>query len=261
MSVNKPYRRTHRPFIDGKFGNSYLMHRKYAKEPHHYLKAFLLLQNDLLDLFNYVEPADQNLKTYSHKIQQLLMRTCVEIEANFTAILIENGYKGRKSKSRRPISWNIEDYRLVNHSHRLSSYEARIPGWNGIQGLCKPYEPWKNDEQLPWYKAYNESKHDRQNNFPQAKLKYLIDAMCGLVILITAQFSNESYQPGPIGIAIEYEGYDSDDGMISAIGGVFRVKKPADWPVEERYDFKWRDLREMEDPFDEFNHAQYYNKG
>ena len=70
----------------------YLLHPKYAKDPRHYVRAFLLVQQDVLELFSYIEPSDANLSTYSHRIQQLLMRSCVEIEANFTAILLDNEY-------------------------------------------------------------------------------------------------------------------------------------------------------------------------
>jgi len=64
----------------------YLLHKRYATDPRHYVRAFQLLQQDVLDLFSYVEPSDKNLQTYSHRIQQLLMRACVEVEANLTAI-------------------------------------------------------------------------------------------------------------------------------------------------------------------------------
>jgi hypothetical protein len=37
------------------------MHPKFAVDPHHYVRAFLVLQKDLLELFDYIEPADKNL--------------------------------------------------------------------------------------------------------------------------------------------------------------------------------------------------------
>ena len=50
------------------------------------------------DLFSYVEPADNNKKTFSYKIQQLFIRVCIELEANFKAInllLSQNGEKAQ----------------------------------------------------------------------------------------------------------------------------------------------------------------------
>lgn len=247
MPIQKPYHRVCRPFLSGSFSGNYLYHKKYANDPQHYIRAFLLLQQDLENLFAYIEPSDVNLETYSHRIQQLLMRACVEVEANLTAILIENGYK------KSPKDFTMWDYKLVNQSHKLSSYEARIPGWYGSLSTHEPFKNWETDIALPWYRAYNESKHDRQNNFNKATFEALLDSMSGLVILITAQFYNVDYKPGPIGLATHHQGFDSDDGMISATGGLFRVKMPTGWPEDERYDFDWRALCGSENPFDQFD--------
>lgn len=54
------------------------------------MRAFLLVQKDLQELFDYVEPADKKLCCYSYRIHELLMRTCIEVKANCKAILSEN---------------------------------------------------------------------------------------------------------------------------------------------------------------------------
>ena len=142
MSITKPYRRTCRQFADGSYSEGgrwmYLLHPKYAKDPRHYVRAFLLIQQDVLELFSYVEPSDANLSTYSHRIQQLLMRSCVEIEANFTAIFLDNEY----SRAMSGQNLNTGDYKLINLSHRLSAYQVRIPGWKGAAGIRRPFAPW-----------------------------------------------------------------------------------------------------------------------
>ena len=158
MGISQPFRRTCRQFVDGSYSEGghwlYLLHPRFAQEPRHFVRAFLSLQADMLTLMDFVEPADANLATYSHKIQQLLVRTCIEVEANLTAILRENGYPDRKL--------TMTDYRLVNESHRLSSYEVRIPAWRGSASVRRPFEAWlTGKEPLPWYRAYNKSKHDR----------------------------------------------------------------------------------------------------
>ena len=169
MPIQKPFYRTCRPFLNGEYTKGgrwqYMLHKNFSHYPQHYERAFLLIQQDLQELFAYVEPSDINLKTYSHRIQQLLMRTCVEIEANFTAILMENEYPKQITKKKDPKSWTICDYHLINFSHRLSSFAARMPGWYGKQGVRKPFQNWENNHKLEWYQAYNASKHDRQNNF------------------------------------------------------------------------------------------------
>ena len=77
MSISLPYRRTCRQLVDGSYANNghggYVTHPRYANDPEHYVRAFLLIQKDLIELFDYVEPADQNLVCYSYRIHELLL--------------------------------------------------------------------------------------------------------------------------------------------------------------------------------------------
>lgn len=233
----------------------YLLHPKYATDPRHYVRAFLLLQQDVLELFSYVEPSDANSGTYSHRIQQLLMRVCVEIEANFTAIFLDNRYV--KATSGQNLT--IGDYKLINQSHRLSAFQVRVPGWKGDAGVRHPFAAWESNQPLEWYRAYNKSKHNRHENFHLATFDALIDAFCGLNILLTAQFMGEEYGPGSKSLAISgacYT-YEGSDGMEPSIGDMLRIKLPSDWPVEDRYEFTWPSLKAQEDPFENFDYAAH----
>lgn len=127
MSLQKPLIRTIRQLSDGSYCNDgnwlYLLHPKYANDPQHYIRAFLIIQEDVKSLFEFVEPCDQNLNTISLKIHELLTRVCIEIEANFTAILKENKYSNTKN-------WNLkDDYCLIEFSHKLSAYKVKFPIW------------------------------------------------------------------------------------------------------------------------------------
>lgn len=255
MAIDRPFHRTCRQFSDGTYDGSgrwiYLLHRRFANEPWHYVQAFLLLQKDLLALFDYIEPAESNLPTYSHRVQQLLMRTCVEIEANLTAILIENGYVKKGADN-----LTMRDYKLINNSHRLSSYEARLPLWRGPSRILRPFAPWgSKGGTLPWYRAYNASKHDRHASFHLATFEALLDAICALAILLSAQFCVETFSPGGKPLMTRHYGISAQDGMINAIGDYFRIKLPTDWPAEERYDFPWAELDALDDPFVNFDYS------
>ena len=72
--------------------SGYILDPDYAKSPEHYVRSFLLIQEDILRLFQFIEPSDINLQTYSFRIHELYMRICIEIEANFKAIFDENKY-------------------------------------------------------------------------------------------------------------------------------------------------------------------------
>ncbi len=162
MSEPKPFHRNWREMKPGhpQSGYSrwaYIRDGAYAADAEHYVRAFVLIQDDLRSIFEYIEPSNESRQTYSYRIHSLLMRACIEVEANFKAILEET----RFTPPRRPL--NMTDYRRVDATHHLSSYEVILPIWNGIRPILKPFEPWKArrglraapDDRiaLPWYQA------------------------------------------------------------------------------------------------------------
>ena len=118
--VAKPFRRTCRPGANGKYSfdtrTSYIVDRRYAFAAQQYVRAFEIIQKDLLELFDYVEPADKNECCYSYRIHELLMRTCIEVEANCKAVMGENGYTPPGGW------WSRNDYKKLERTHKLSSY-------------------------------------------------------------------------------------------------------------------------------------------
>lgn len=241
MSIKKPYKRTARPFIAERTREgglwAYFFHPDFAKSPEHYVRAYLIILKDFINLLDYIEPADNNLPTYSFRIHELLLRVSIEIEANCVAILSENGYE-------KSGNWTMADYKKINKSHKLSSFEVKLPVWKGVQNTRKPFENWQDDGSLPWWDAYNKSKHNRHAEFERATFENLTNAICGLIVILSAQFKNIDFSPEDWGISM---GSGIQDGMESAIGGYFRVKYPADWTEEEKYDFSFSTL-EKEDP-------------
>ena len=260
MAIQQPYRRTARQLKDGSYSNSgnsrYIKHSEYASSPEKYIRSFLIIQNDLQKIFEYVEPSDKNKRTYSYRIHELFIRVCIEVEANCKAILRENGYSKKQEKD-----WNMHDYCLIEKTHQLSSYEVSLPRWDTNKGLgLDRYCPFKNwgkenlnwyqyyreykgedkSEIKSWYQYYNETKHDIHSKFEHANLKNLVEATSGLVALLSAQFLNEdfSYQEGSLIV----EGIG--DGMDPAVGSYFRVKYP-DWTSAERYDFEWGKIKDI----------------
>lgn len=247
MPVNRPYRRTCRQFVDGHYTKGgrwqYMIHPRFAESPEHYVRAFLLLLKDLQELFDYVEPADDNLGCYSYRIHALLLRACVEVEANCKAILRENGYN-------RPGDWNMDDYKKIEKTHLLSAYEVKVPNWTGTSALRIPFSSWASGAGLPWYVAYNTTKHDRHAQFKKATFEHLIDACCGLLVLLSAQFETNDFSP------VHITSGGPPDGMESGIGGYFYVRFPANWPHDLRYDFDWYKLAKDPDPFQTIDYSK-----
>lgn len=255
MGIKKPYHRNYRMMspkqVNGGFTTrKYINHPDYAQDPKHYIRAFLIIQSDIINLFEFIEPSNINLKTYSFRIHELLMRTCIEVEANFKAILKENIYT-KKSIT----DWNIQDYNKVNVSHHLDDYAVQFPYWKGENNTFKPFENWKIEKNpLTWYQAYNKSKHNRFESFENANFENLLNAFAGLFVLITSQFNTNPFVPGTQVIGIKT---DSDANYNYGIGQYLKISFPTDWQEDEMYDFDWNDdLNEEEVKFHKFD----YNK-
>ena len=247
MSLQKPYKRTVRTFTQSRIQEGglwdYILHKDFADSPEHYVRAYLIIQKDFLNLLDYIEPSDKNIDTYSFRIHELLLRICIEFEANCVAILSENGYK-------KLGNWTMKDYKKINKSHKLSSFEVKLPVWKGIQNVRKPFENWNKNKSLEWWVGYTKSKHDRHTEFEQATFKNLTEAMCGLITILSAQFEDNDFAPTDIGLNIG----GIKDGMEPAIGGYFRIKYPTDWQEDEKYNFKWSEIEHLNNPIDKYNY-------
>ena len=250
MAIDKPYRRTCRQFIDGSYtkgGKSrYILDPRYAKSPEQYVRAYLILLKDIQNLFDFIEPSDKNSECYSYRIHELLLRSCVEVEANCKAILQENGYTKKRKI-------DMRDYRKINETHHLSSYKICLPTWHGKANIREPFLMWAGDgKALPWYETYNTTKHNRHEAFESATFNHMIDSVCGLSILLSSQFHTEDFSGTSYRITTEGPG----DGMKSAIGGYFRILFPDNWTPEHQYDFDWQILKDELDPFQDFDYSK-----
>lgn len=249
MNPNKPFRRTFRqmkPAVNSGYSQwAYIRDRDYATNAIHYVRAFLLIQDDLKRIFEFIEPSDENESVYSFRIHELYMRTCIEIEANFRAIMEDNKYTPQIKNT------NMTIYKKVDVSHRLSSYRTNLPIWTGTNDVFSPFASWKTCSMLSWYQDYNESKHNRQTGFKKANLSNLLNAVSGLLILLSAQFRTEEFSAASDVLGTSGHGYHIFD---PAIGSMFRIEFPNDWPEAEQYDFDWIELRKQDDKFARFDY-------
>ncbi len=254
MAITIPFHRVARPHVDGSYTRdgrwAMIRHPAYAQRPHRWVRAFMLIQHDLVHYLESVEPADENLPTYSLRGADLLVRTCIEVEANLNAILRANTYAKTGNLNM------ADDYFKIETSHFLSQFEVQFPYWDGSQQIRRPFEAWGTGTyaSLPWYGAYNKVKHDRAEKLSKATFLHLTDAWCGLVAVLTAQFLFEDFDPGHDTLALEGNGGVLDPEFEPAIGSFLGVKLPGQVPVSERYEFTWSDLQAEENPFAKFDY-------
>lgn len=256
--LDKPYHRNYRPVKEGcNSGYSswaYIVDKEYAKNPLQYTRGFISIQEELKNLFDFIEPADVNLNTYSIKIQQLLIRTCVEIESNFKAILRENNFNPKTKNGVEILekNWKMMNFGIINKTHHLDEYVVKLPYWDGKRNYFKPFDNWdkKNNYKLDWYDAYNLSKHNRAENFDKANFSSLLNAITALLIVLSSQFCSESFMPGGNVLEIQTDSYYKGN---FALGDFFLIEYPK-WNENEMYDFNWTELKEKEDRFNKIDY-------
>lgn len=251
-----PYRRCFRPMKNSMnaewTSRIYIQDPGYATAPDIYVRAFLNIQRDIQELFRYIEPATANLGTYSYNIQQLLIRICVEIEANFKAIFKDNLFTQKPEKN-----WNIIDYSRVNVSHHLSGYKVEYPVWDEEDHLFCPFAEWEGNKSisLEWYNAYNKIKHRKEALKEYATLGHLLEAFAGLFVLLTAQFNRTDFAPGFVSWSDPEGNYFYENKMFG-IGNYLIVNYPVDWKEEEMYNCDWHLEYDKEDRFRKFDYDQ-----
>lgn len=259
MALSKPLRHIIRPFIQNTYEvpealdyDGYRHSRSYVDDDRNtpdrinYIRAFQLIEVDVLDIFDYVDPADANLATHSHKIYQLLIRACTEFESNAKQVLRANDYQKK-------VNWNIHDYFKLEKACRLSEYGVISPAWSGTKKrVFEPFKAWRNKSKyhpLDWYQAYNRSKHNRATHFHDASLENALNAVAAVFIILFAQYYTQAFDPYRI---VNMYTYDPDGGFFPHLNAHFHIRLPTGWSYDEMYDFDWTELKEESYPFQHY---------
>ena len=247
MSISKPYYRIIRPTkesLDGYFGtadgNSYVVDKKYAQNRIELCRGCALLEKSLMQIFDYIEPAKKNLKTFSHRIYELQLRACTEFETNAKYILEANNYRSNNHL-------NITDYYKINKASRLCEYEIMYENWRGGHFVFQPFKSWSKSHTLKWYQDYNTVKHNRDQKFELANLENTIHAVGGVVAILFSQFGIST------NISPQLELTFREDGFIRPLHCNFAIKPPTGWGSSDYYDFDWEKLKDQTGSIQAFN--------
>lgn len=252
MAIVKPYHRIWRPVKGYDWGNvtfsfsneeepkptlDYLYDDRFAdqEEKKSLVTATRMILRDLNMLYEYIEPSDDNLGVYSHRIYELLLRTATEFEANCKGILKANGYSKPENE------WCVKDYFKISRAARLNEYSLTFERWETPHKF-KPFIEWNPSrrEPLTWYDAYNDVKHDRYGNFKKARLEFLMNALAGLICIMHAQYGEGMSHVG----FQEFGTTDINEGTV--VTPMFTIKAPH-FPDEEQYGFIWDNIKTAHD--------------
>ena len=126
MALAKPYYRIIRPGPHASI-EEFVIDPRYAPDRISLVRAYLSIEKTLQDIFDYIEPANRNKDVFSHELYALLLRACTEVEANFKSILVANEVPDSDN-------FNMNDYKKVEESSKLSKYQVTFPFWRDDNG-------------------------------------------------------------------------------------------------------------------------------
>jgi hypothetical protein len=143
-----------------------------------------ILLLDLRDICRVVAPDTKTDGAYGSRIRNLLIMACTEIEAQWRGILAANGYPNVSGRL------TTADYVKLCGPMRLEQYDLKCMSFREYR-LVTPFKGWSASapsQTLPWYEAYNDTKHDRVGAFSRATLASAVDAAAALCIMLVAQY-------------------------------------------------------------------------
>lgn len=153
------------------------------------MRAYQNIQSSLDNLFNFIEPVEINLTTYGHKIRELLILACTEVEYLLLKTLTENSYDEK-------YQYLTKDYIRCNDLLKLNQYEVKLIQYSDLKNFS-PFKNWDTDKptkSIPWYDAYNKVKHNRNDNIADANLEHLLNAVSAIHILLESQYGEGIFQ-------------------------------------------------------------------
>lgn len=163
------------------------------------------LFEDMKQVFRYVEPTKANWSAFGHEIRQLLILACTEVETQCKAVLRANHYVQQPpkpkphappiAKPRPPRDLAMGDYFRLAGPMRLAAWQGTPRRYPEL-GWIRPFRKWGGSvfSPLPWYSAYNATKHDREIAFSEGTLGNVIEALVAVYVLVVAQYGQFGYR-------------------------------------------------------------------
>lgn len=157
------------------------------------------LFDGLLQVFKVLEPDGRNWFAFGHRLRELLILACTEVETNLRGVFLAN-FPQNDSGART----STREYVALQQPLGLRQWTLKLGDYPNVEPLA-PFHEWDRDrptQSLPWYDAYNLVKHDRQSHFSRANLGQLLAAMAALHAVLAAQW-------GPAVFSLHRQNYSS----------------------------------------------------
>lgn len=164
-----------------------------------YWSVYENLESEVLSLADSVMFDDAQLKVYSLKIGNLIVRCAVEIESISKELYLQEGGKipvFEKIDKKRDLyfdtdcldllvkKWNIDKKKLHVSSLKMDFSPQNL--------VLIPLEKSNQRGKCQWKKAYHAIKHNRATSLKQANVKNLLNAL-GALYILNLYYRNESF--------------------------------------------------------------------
>jgi hypothetical protein len=142
-------------------------------------QSLRILIEKLDEILLYIEPSQTGLRTYGHKCRELLILACTEVENLWAQYMrIANATPAGRT-------FTTNDYvKLLSPLH-LHEYMISCKLISNAYSVS-PFGQWSSTnptQSLPWYNAYNKTKHDREQYFSESTLDNCIHAIAAVIVL------------------------------------------------------------------------------
>jgi len=156
------------------------------------MRAARSLFSRLRGIFQVIEPVHAHDSVFGHELRQLLILACTEVESSWRAILAANGYPEGTGR------WTTNDYVKLVGPMKLDHYTVTL-ATHPEYGEITPFDGWcanNPTQSLPWYSAYNRTKHNREDDLHCASLLAVVLAMAAVHVMTVAQFGFDEVERG-----------------------------------------------------------------
>lgn len=150
-----------------------------------YWQYFLAIEADLDSTVRFVEPSEDNFKTYSVEFAKILLSASSEVDVVCKVLAKEIG-SGSHSN-------NINQHRdiILQKYPRFHQMQVIAPRYGLI---FEPWNSWASDKNPDWWRSYNDVKHKRYRHFQDANQYNALNSVSALFCLLAYLYHEEIIQ-------------------------------------------------------------------
>jgi hypothetical protein len=151
---------------------------------HPHWQFFESLDDELYSLSRIIEFAEENFSTFSVHLARLYLSVGSEID------VVAKLLCARVAPTQKPE--RINDYRslITTEFPHFTQLRIEMPA-HAID--FQPWSLWDSGANPPWWKSYNEVKHERSKYFRDANLGNMLASTAGLLVLLIYLYQPELY--------------------------------------------------------------------